>query len=255
VTDPRVTTLTPGVAEALRAARTVALELRELRDARELTMASLRHASLMVLPQGQSLWDLVPDGEESAIRDNVNLPPGTAATLFGYQPWVVAAMLSVPLCETARKAARLPTLDEVIAAEAGRGGIEIVGLETVAEQLGVLAAMPRDLQVDYLLAAARLGPTATDLFATLVSLYEQRLVTAYMPLMRRLEPLDAEGLRLLSFVEDDMIRRRNRTMAARAESLLASGDAFIAVGALHLPGSEGLVELLRQRGYKVTPLN
>ena len=37
--------------------------------------------------------------------------------------------------------------------------------------------------------------------------------------------------------------------------LLEKGNAFIAVGALHLPGAEGLVELFRQSGYKVTPVN
>jgi hypothetical protein len=44
-------------------------------------------------------------------------------------------------------------------------------------------------------------------------------------------------------------------MAARAEAILARGNAFIAVGALHLPGAEGLVELIRKAGYKVTPIN
>ena len=52
-----------------------------------------------------------------------------------------------------------------------------------------------------------------------------------------------------------LIRKRNRNMAARAAGLLAGGNAFIAVGALHLPGGEGLVELIRQAGYKVTPVN
>jgi uncharacterized protein YbaP (TraB family) len=36
---------------------------------------------------------------------------------------------------------------------------------------------------------------------------------------------------------------------------LAKGNAFIAIGALHLSGAEGVVALLRQAGYKVTPVN
>ena len=41
-------------------------------------------------------------------------------------------------------------------------------------------------------------------------------------------------------------------MVERAEPLLARGGAFIAVGALHLSGKEGLVERLRAAGYRVT---
>ena len=41
----------------------------------------------------------------------------------------------------------------------------------------------------------------------------------------------------------------------RAADLLAKGNVFIAVGALHLPGEDGLVELIRKAGYKVTPVN
>jgi uncharacterized protein YbaP (TraB family) len=49
-----------------------------------------------------------------------------------------------------------------------------------------------------------------------------------------------------------MITTRNKTMAAHAEPILAKGNAFIAVGALHLPGPEGLIELLRKNGYTVS---
>ena len=45
---------------------------------------------------------------------------------------------------------------------------------------------------------------------------------------------------------------RNKTMAESAEPILAKGNAFIAVGALHLPGPDGLIELLRKAGYTVT---
>ncbi len=45
---------------------------------------------------------------------------------------------------------------------------------------------------------------------------------------------------------------RNAVMAERAAPLLASGGAFIAVGALHLPGKDGLVERFRAEGYTVT---
>ena len=62
-------------------------------------------------------------------------------------------------------------------------------------------------------------------------------------------------LAIMAYVERELIEKRNRTMHERAMPLIDGGNAFIAVGALHLPGNTGLVELLRQSGYRVTPVN
>ena len=43
-------------------------------------------------------------------------------------------------------------------------------------------------------------------------------------------------------------------MASRAAPRLAAGGAFIAVGALHLTGKNGLIERFRAMGYSVTTI-
>ncbi len=57
-------------------------------------------------------------------------------------------------------------------------------------------------------------------------------------------------------LEDKFIWSRHEAMAGRIEALLLSGRerAFVAVGALHLAGPRGLVEILRSRGYFVRQL-
>ena len=49
-----------------------------------------------------------------------------------------------------------------------------------------------------------------------------------------------------------LIVARNRTWLARIKRLLAAGNAFIAVGALHLPGETGLLRLLQAAGFRVS---
>ena len=49
-----------------------------------------------------------------------------------------------------------------------------------------------------------------------------------------------------------MVVERNKTMIKSAKPIIDQGNAFIAVGALHLPGPDGLIELLRKAGYTVT---
>ena len=52
-----------------------------------------------------------------------------------------------------------------------------------------------------------------------------------------------------------MIVERNKTMIKSAEPIIDAGNAFIAVGALHLPGPDGLIEQLRKAGHTVTAVN
>jgi uncharacterized protein len=49
-----------------------------------------------------------------------------------------------------------------------------------------------------------------------------------------------------------LLDERNFVMRDNSQALLAKGGAFIAVGALHLPGPNGLVSLYRQLGYRVS---
>ena len=169
-------------------------------------------------------------------------------------------MLANPLCEQDRVASGLKSFDESIALLAKSKGIGVAGLETLDEQFDVLSGAPVDLQVRYLVESAKLdGARIADNFETLLALYDRRQVTALcselIPLMKALDPPSEASDAMLARMESDLIVKRNHRMAERAEAFLTKGNAFIAVGALHLPGAEGLVELLRQAGYKVTPVN
>ncbi len=44
---------------------------------------------------------------------------------------------------------------------------------------------------------------------------------------------------------------RNYIMTERMQDILDEGNAFIAIGAMHLPGEEGVLSLLGKQGYKI----
>ena len=255
VSDDRVNDLTPDIKNALLNASSASFEIEEIGDRTREAAGVMKVAKYIVLPPGQSLWDLVPDDQEPQIRDNPNLPEGMGKTLFGYQPWFVATLISSPLCEKLREQAGMRGLDANLAMMAREKGIPVRGLETIEEQMKILADMPLDQQTEFLLSAARSSALVADQFETLMALYDSRQLNALLPLMKRLFPMSPAEAKVYAYVEGDLFVKRNHVMAERAGPRLAQGNIFIAVGAMHLPGKEGLVELLRAQGYKVTPVN
>ena len=68
------------------------------------------------------------------------------------------------------------------------------------------------------------------------------------------EELEAESPEVLRSFQEDLLDRRNLRMADRMEERLQEGGAFVAVGALHLPGEKGILSLLNSKGYRLTRL-
>jgi uncharacterized protein YbaP (TraB family) len=168
--------------------------------------------------------------------------------------WFLAVASSLPLCEAEAVQRGLPEVDEVIA-EFGQGhGLPVVALETVAEQTQTLTSVPNKLAATMLLATARAPDINDDSYVTLLSLYSQKhpalaiaVLDAMPGLTQEERSAEAEFTRLL-------LVGRNELMMKRSAPLLAKGGAFIAVGALHLPGKGGLIERARSAGYRVTKI-
>ena len=131
-------------------------------------------------------------------------------------------------------------------------GKAVDGLETIAEQLDAMASLSLEFHVRGLVETLSLGPLLEDVTATMTDLYVAGETGMIMPMLREAAPegheRDAQGY---ADFEERIVLARNRIMAERAEPFLDEGHAFIAVGALHLPGDEGVIELLRDAGYSV----
>jgi uncharacterized protein len=251
VTDTRVATLPEETKAKIAASRVIALELREILDKQAMQAKMMQDLVRTRMPQGQTLWDAVPDDKEDLIRRNPVIAMAPPELIAQFQPWLVSTQLAVPLCEILRMPHKF-SLDQAIAQRAQISGVEVVGLETIEEQLGVMSGMPIADQVEMLLQQASFKVPVEDIFQTSVELYLSRNVSAMMPLLKHLSaeagfPMDKRGEAFMR----ELIDKRNITTADRAAPLINKGAAFIAVGALHLPGEVGVIELLRKKGFKV----
>ena len=165
--------------------------------------------------------------------------------------WFLAATVEAPLCEQAREQAGLPEVDEIIAEAGAAAKIPVVGLETADEQLTALSAAPPALSAALLKTSARLPRLDDDAYATMVRLYHDGRPAEMIAVVDALPELTPEERAAERRFDDLLLVGRNQTMAERAAPLLARGGAFVAVGALHLPGKGGLIARFRAMGYRV----
>ena len=236
--DPRVNRLPQPVQAALDGSDSYVMEV-VLDEAAivELTLASM-------LPPDQGLKDFL---DESAYRRTVAAMAGYGypeAAVARLKPWVVLTTLSTPRSRGGE------ILDLVLFTRADGLGKRIHGLETVAEQVAVLDQIPIEDQIAALKDTLDHLDQLEKVFNDLYDAYLSRNLTRLVELSdEHLHFGDREAGEALM---KRLIDERNRRMVERLQKRLREGGAFIAVGALHLPGEAGLIALLRAQGLKVT---
>jgi hypothetical protein len=168
------------------------------------------------------------------------------------KPWFLAILTALPKCEAERETLNLPEVDQFLAETARDSGVKVIGLETAEEQLAAIANMRPEVAATLLTLTARDPGLNDNLYATMLRLYRESRPAEILAVSDALGGLsDTERAAQDEFMLA-LLQARNATMAERAAPLLASGGAFIAVGALHLAGKTGLVERFRAQGYTVT---
>ena len=256
MTDPRVTTLPPAAQKAYDAADTVIIETTDVLDKQKMMAAMLKEPDLMMFTDNTTLSSLLSPDDAAAVNkalDARGIPPASVAKM---KPWMLSAMVALPACELARQAGGAPVLDVKLAR--GRQG---------RRQGRRRAGNGRRPAARHGLAAARLSHEGAGRHAEArrQGQRRQRNHDRALPARRHRHVLAAVPRRPSRTSEDDpagyaafeetMITSRNKVMVDHAEPILAKGNAFMAVGALHLPGPEGLVEDFRKAGYTVTAVN
>ena len=250
LSDPRVTTLSPAVTAALASAKAVALEIADMSTAG--MQAAIGADPMLLISPDRGLATLITP-EEFAIAKAALTPAGMPeAALRIMKPWVVTMALTLPMCEQLRTSSGVKVLDQLLGDMARARSIPVIGLETIAFQLQVMAGIPEDQQVGMVRAALKFADRREDMLETMLQMYVKRQTAMIWPF--NLALADKAGVKPDAFkgFEADLLVGRNLTMRDAAKPHLDKGGLFMGVGAMHLVGETGLVNLLRQIGFMVT---
>ncbi|MEL6921323.1 MAG: TraB/GumN family protein [Pseudomonadota bacterium] len=256
MTDPRIVELSPKAEAAFTQADTLIIESDEILDMTQAQLALLSRPDLQMFTDGQRLSDFITDEERETLKTGLQKRGLQLALIDRMKPWMVTGLVALPACEMARKQAGEAFLDIALAQRAQADGKAIEGLETIVEQLDAMASLPIEFHVQGLVETIKLGDMMDDVIETMIQLYLNENIAAVMPTLERVAAAATGSTDESGYAdfEEKIVINRNYIMAERAQPHLEQGGVFLAVGALHLPGEEGVAQLLENAGYTVSPV-
>lgn len=254
VTDPRVLAMPEAARTAYDKAATVIVESDEITDEKKAGAAMMARPDLIMFTDGKSITDFLSAEEKEKLEKGLKGRGLSLAAVARMKPWMLMSFVALPACEIARKTAGAAFLDQQLAKNALADGKTLKGLETLIEQISALDSLAVEPQIKGLVQTVELGDGLKDVIETMSQLYLSGDTGMIMPMMRAATP-ESDGADAYAEFEQRIIVDRNHTMADRATPILDEGNVFMAVGALHLAGAEGVVELLRKKGFTVTAVN
>ena len=162
------------------------------------------------------------------------------------RPWFAAITLTQAALERTGYRGEYG-VDQHFAKRANDGGKPIVGLETLLEQLGYLASVG-DNQTLMLESTLDELPDIQQGFDAVMTAWQNGDQDTLINLLRE----EMAPPKLQAWLEQTLLAERNRNWVKKWPSL--PNESFIVVGALHLYGEHGLLALLEQQGWRITPL-
>jgi uncharacterized protein YbaP (TraB family) len=245
--DPAVLDLPVAVRDAFTASQHVVLEVAGTSTLDPSVVREFFVADGYILPDlvGIDLYHRIV-----IVLDSYGVDPNGALNL---QPWGVIILLTFSPSEMQRRNSGALSLDRMLEEEAYESGRTVYSLETVEEQLAVFADMSLSDQLTLL--RAMFGVTPPPVVRPRESLKEVYLRGDLAGLFNQQASYeDAETQAVVERLMVRMLDERNINMVRRVLPVMDNGSVFMAVGAMHLPGELGVLSLLANEGYEVTPV-
>lgn len=241
VADARVSAIAPPVADALAKTRSLAMEivpgpmLAEALDGFE------------TLEDGAKLASVIGPAMYARVRVALMVQGLDDPTIERLKPW--AALLRLTRAEPAEPDAR--SLDENLFIAARMRRMNVWSLEAAEEQAASFDTIPLDTQVALLAQAMtrRESPLAVSEPAIEAWLRGDLRALAHVP--ARAAERDPAMRVHYERLEKHIVRDRTALLHHRLFLPLRSGRVFVAVGASHLHGDEGLLAMLARDGYRI----
>ncbi len=229
----------PQLKQAVQNAKEVYLEL----DMDDPSML-LQSMTVMSMKDGKQLKDFYTDAQYKKLQqyfnDSLQMPLALLQTM---KPMLLEAMLYPKMlpCKSAS------AVEDELMKLAKEDKKEIQGLETMAFQASIFDSIPYQEQAKQLLMAIDSTEKYKVYFNNMLSVYKSQQIKGLEALINDKEFGDGDD-------NDILLNNRNRNWVQQLKTITKKESVFVAVGAGHLVGENGLIALLRKEGYTLTPI-
>ncbi len=206
----------------------------------------------MMAMKGKTLQDYVDSTEYQKIKsyatDKISYPMSTLDRFKPIQVLIMLSMAEYKEVSTPLNKGDGMIIDQYFGRKGKKRGKKVIELEEFLEQGEMLYqkksnSEQAEMLVSYINESETMGKTAKSLIKS----YENQNLNQLKTLYEK----NQEVFKSLAF----LLTKRNKKWIKRVKPVFEKGGAFMAVGALHLPGKKGLIKLLRDKGFKVKPMD
>ena len=211
-------------------------------------MAMMGMMKYIFMSNDTTLSDLLTE-EEYALVDSHFKKLGMPLFLFErMKPFFLTVFLSEDMAKGNLQDGSLLSYEMVLNDKAKQEAKPTSGLETIEFQASIFDKIPYREQAQMLISALQEDATNEPQMDQLVQFYLDQNISALGKMIAEQSSSSPAGW------EDDLLNRRNSNWIQQMKPLMQSSSVFFAVGAGHLPGEKGVLQLLMKEGYTVTPL-
>lgn len=201
---------------------------------------------MMMMPADTTMASLFSDAQRDTLDAYLkNTLGANLQMLSSMKPMTIMVTVQQKmLMEIIPDIASLTGIDKYMQTLAAEKGKQVGGLETMEYQLGLLYGSSLQDQADALMDMVRRS-NSKEMLQELTAAYKtQNLDTLWKIFQDQMTELEYDAL----------VKTRNLNWLEEMKRLLPAQSALYVVGAGHLPGDSGMINLLRDAGYKVKPV-
>lgn len=199
---------------------------------------------LIFMEDGKTIQNLLNEEDYKTLANFFKEQVGADLKLFNtMKPLVVTATITskMAVCDNGT------AYDSEFMKVAKAQNKNVIGLETIADQMKVFDAIPYEDQLKTLVEMAKKGMEESKKgFEEMTHYYNAEDLEGLLKVTTD-QGLEAD-------FQENLIDQRNRNWIPLIEKITTETPTFIGVGALHLPGEQGVINLLRKQGYTVVPV-
>lgn len=208
---------------------------------------TLEVARASLLPNNKTVKDYLTEDDymllESYFTDSLSAPMPLYKTAYAkLKPFFLQQMIYIKYLGNNTSSYEMELMDK-----AKDNNADIIGLETLNEQLSFIDEMSLEDQFESLIKTIQEGDEQAKYLDTLIEAYKERDLPKLNEMISSYDEFKD--------ISNTLIDKRNINWVIKLKPILSKGAAFIGVGAGHLGGEMGLIQLLRKEGYTVSPIS